>query len=706
MVNDRSFRSGRNGALRGALHAALSALLAAAASAQEGHTAPPSPQTPTKSVAAAVPRAKALAAAAQIDRLLDKGLQKRAVPPTAIVDDATFARRAWLQAVGRIPTLAEIEAFLADPAADKRQALVDRLLDSPGYTSNESNFWFDLLRVKSRQRQVSGEPFAHWIRESIRAGMPYDEFVRAMLTASGPANAEGNGATGYLLRDANMPHDAMANTLRLFLGTRVECAQCHNHPFDKWTQRDFYAMAAFYGGLRYRVELDRNLQQELRQLITDGDERDKQAARRAVQLFATGIAGSGTGMERLPEDYKYDDAKPREPIAAATIYGPDVKLPKPQLPERGRPQRGFRPQRQQPPQQLPEVDSRKVFADWLASAQNPRFARVISNRLWKRTFGRGLIEPVDDLKDDTQAVLPELETYLEKLLVELRFDLRQFERVLLLTKLFQQEALPGEPPAEGYAFQAPLLRRMTAEQVWDSMLTLLQGDVDQHLQPTDARAKEAYERQAALSNGTPEQIAELVRRPYRPDQDRIREQAAAMQRAFADLGAPEQQQARLAQRELAAARRKGDAAAADRALGKLEALGLPRPGDRAARGRDGERLRASDLLQPAPPGHPLREFGQSDRETIDASSLAATVPQALTLMNGPLASGDSQLHRALARAANDDERIRLAFLTELSRPPRPYEVAIWRDLLAKDQAKGSQDLIWVLCNCDEFRFRR
>jgi len=694
MVTDRWFRS-----------VVCTALLAAAAPAQEGHTAPPSPQTPTRSVAAAVPRSKALAAAAQIDRLLDKGLQRRAVPPTALVDDATFARRAYLQAIGRIPTLAEIEAFLADPAADKRPALVDHLLDSPGYTSSESDFWFDLLRVKSRQRQVSGEPFAHWIREAVRQGMPYDEFVRAMLTASGPAHAEGNGATGYLLRDANMPHDAMANTLRLFLGTRVECAQCHNHPFDKWTQRDFYSMAAFYGGLRYRVELDRDLQQQLRTLLTDGDDRDKQVARRALQVYATGISGSGTGMERLPDDYKYDDAKPRDPIAAATIFGADVKLPKSAPPpERGRPQRPIR--QQQRPQPLAEVDSRKVFADWLASAQNPRFARVITNRLWKRTFGRGLIEPVDDLKDDTQAVLPELETCLEKLVVELRFDLRQFERVLLLTKLFQQEVLPGEALPEGYAFQAPLLRRMTAEQVWDSMLTLLQGDVDQHLQPTDARARETYERQAALSNGSPEQITELLRRPYRPDQDRVRDQAAAMQRAFADLGPAEQQQARQLQRELAGARRRGDAAAADRVLNQMQALGLPRPGDLAARGRDGERLRASDLLQPAPPGHPLREFGQSDRETIDAWSLAATVPQALTLMNGALAGSDSQLQRALARAANDDERMRVAFLTVLSRPPRPYEVAIWRDLLAHDPAQGSQDLIWVLCNCDEFRFRR
>ncbi|MEQ1634531.1 MAG: DUF1549 domain-containing protein, partial [Planctomycetota bacterium] len=142
-------------------------------------TAPPSPQAPSRSVAE-VPRSRIEALAKKADRLLAKGLQQRQLQPTADLDDTAFARRAYLDVVGRNPSLPEIEAFLLDARADKRMLLVDRLLDSAGYVSNESNFWFDLLRVKSRQRQLSGEPFAHWIRDSIRTGQPYDEFVTAM----------------------------------------------------------------------------------------------------------------------------------------------------------------------------------------------------------------------------------------------------------------------------------------------------------------------------------------------------------------------------------------------------------------------------------------------------------------------------------------------------------------------------------------------
>ena len=144
--------------------------------------------------------------AAEIDRLVEADLRARGGRPQPLVDDDAFARRAWLLLAGRIPTPAELDSFAADRSPGRRTALVDVLLDAPGYDSAMFHFWADLLRAKSRLApQASGEPYLHFLRESIAADVPYDEVVRQLLTATGPAHARGNGATGYALRDRGMP---------------------------------------------------------------------------------------------------------------------------------------------------------------------------------------------------------------------------------------------------------------------------------------------------------------------------------------------------------------------------------------------------------------------------------------------------------------------------------------------------------------------
>src|SRR5712671_833140 len=299
-------------------------------------------QQPARSVIAVKARSEVETAAARIDSLVEQGLQRAGQQPNPTIDDATFVRRAYLANVGRIPTLRECEAFLADQGTDKRGQLIDELLDAPGHVSSESNFWADLLRARSRlMRQVSGEPFLQWIKDALVQDLPYDRMVTEMLTATGAANERGKGATGFLLRDLNMPHDAMANTLRVFLGTRLECAQCHNHPFDKWTQKQFYEMAAFFGGLQYRANLGATaLGQELRATAREADDKQKQLVRRIAQQIGVGLQGSGNGQEHLPADYKYDDSKPRAPVFARTIFGAAIKLEPPAVatPQRPRPQ--------------------------------------------------------------------------------------------------------------------------------------------------------------------------------------------------------------------------------------------------------------------------------------------------------------------------------------------------------------------------------
>ncbi len=685
----------------------LASLCATHAIAQTTTT---NPQRPARTVASVRPLTKVKEDAARLDALLERGLLRHKEAPLPLVDDATFVRRAYLLVVGRIPTLAETEQFLADQAPDKRDLLTDKLLDSPGRTSHFSNYWFDLLRVKSRQQNLSGEPFAHFVRSAIQSDLPFDEFVQAMLVAEGPGHKSGHGATGMLLRDMNMPHDAMANTLRLFLGTRMECAQCHNHPFDHWTQKQFFEMAAFFGGIRYRDENALPNLVGLRTELANADERARQQALNLVRRMNQGIDGTGNGIEKLPSDYKYDDFKPGAQVMANTIFGADVKLKYPEV-KKGTPQRGqARDARGRAA--APEIASRPGLAQWLTSPKNPQFAKVIANRMWARTFGAGVVEPVDDWKKDTAAVHPELLVALEKLMVELDFDLRQFERVLVHTQLFQREA-PANDVAAGQqvTFRGPVLRRLTAEQMWDSLLTLVFADIDDRLRPLDDRAKPVYEQFDELTKADAKDLLAMVEQrrgagaPQRQQDQKRQEEMRRQLAADAEL----QKRAQPLLRELAAARRAGDQKKVQEIAQQLENIGLPL-GQRAARGREGDLVRASDLTQPAPPNHLIRQFGQSDRETVDAASAAATVPQVLTLLNGFLdqrvLEGQSALRADLETATNGERRVRVAYLTTLNREPSPTEATDWRKAIAIHGEAVVKDLVWVLCNSNEFRFVR
>ena len=188
----------------------------------------------------------------RVDELIDQHLASVGVTPPPAAPDETFLRRAYLDIVGRIPTNREADSFLRSTANDKRDALVHELIGSPGFVSHSFNYWADILRIKSiLARRTSGEPFIHWIKEELEANTPYDEWVAELLSANGPGHAKDNGSTGLLLRDRDMPEDSMSNTVRVFLGTRIECAQCHNHPSDKWTQRQYFEMVAFMGDIDY-----------------------------------------------------------------------------------------------------------------------------------------------------------------------------------------------------------------------------------------------------------------------------------------------------------------------------------------------------------------------------------------------------------------------------------------------------------------------
>ena len=168
------------------------------------------------SVKVGVSAAKIKAVATELDRLIERDLAAARLKPNAMTDDATFIRRAYLNIVGRIPTAKEAGTFLGSKSLTKRQDLIDRLLDSPGYTSSMFNWWSDILRVRTRlSNNIIGQPYIHFIKKSIADNKPYDQFVSEMLTSIGPNHIANNGATGYYSRDRGMPEDNMSNTVRV-----------------------------------------------------------------------------------------------------------------------------------------------------------------------------------------------------------------------------------------------------------------------------------------------------------------------------------------------------------------------------------------------------------------------------------------------------------------------------------------------------------
>ncbi len=676
-----------------------------------------------------VPREKILAAAREIDRLVEADLAAHRLTPNAPLDDAGFLRRVYLDLVGRIPTEKETGDFLGSSATDRREALIDRLLDSPGYGSHLFNWMADLLRVKTQlTNNVSGEPYIHFIKESIAANKPWDVFVRDLLTASGPAHKRGHGATGYYLRDRGMPEDNMSNTITIFLGTRLECAQCHNHPFDKWTQLQYHEMVAFTGGLRYTDEgLSKSPEGQRLKEIGDsmraaGKDRKENLEfreyRKLMQPLEYGVSGSGTGLYRLPKDYQYEDAKASQVVKAKAMFGKDVELAVDAPADKKAPAPDKKNPKKATGVKASDVNSREAYAKWLASPENPRFTTVIANRMWKRFFGLGVIEPVDNLRENTQAVNPALVKHLETVMTGLGYDLKQYIRVLVNSRTYQREASRKDLAEDAvYRFPGPMLRRMSAEQIWDSMVTLVVPDVDAALREPGEAAEQVYRNYERLLAVSPDEVKARVELEVLRTKDPAKYRELKKKQADdAKALAKSDEKIKDLMDQAKAAKKKGDDATAQRLREEIQAMEkgpLLMPDMKGAyrKAGPGGLARASDLSQPMNAGHFLREFGQSDREQIEASHRESSVPQALSLLNGfvdktLLPNAKAAVRQAVAAATSPADKVRALFRGILSRDPSTAERSLWTSDLEKRGDAAVKDLMWTLVNTHEFMFIR
>jgi hypothetical protein len=345
-----------------------------------------------------------------IDRFVFSKLQELGLPPSSICDDATFLRRATIDIAGRIPTLEEVESFAADSSSAKRERAIEVLLESPGYVDSFANKWSTILRNKRRADQDKSATFAfhQWIRDSLKENKPYDKFVRELLTASGVPGTHGP-VSWY--REVKDTFSQVEDCAQLFLGQRIQCARCHHHPFEKWSQQDYYGFAAFFS----RVGRKRGLIDNQDRIFHSPGAAQMQNPKSQQMVLPTGLGSEPLRIEK-------------------------------------------------------HQDPRENLADWMADPANPFFAKALVNRYWKHFFGRGLVDPEDDLRVTNPATHPELLAALAEDFVEHHFDLRHVIRTLCNSQTYQLQAEPNEWNAgDQQSFSRFYPRRLNAEVLLDAI---------------------------------------------------------------------------------------------------------------------------------------------------------------------------------------------------------------------------------------------
>jgi hypothetical protein len=343
-----------------------------------------------------------------VDDLVIAKLRNLHLAPSKVADDATFLRRAYLDATGVLPSAEEVERFLADTAADKRAKLVEQLMEREEFADYWSYKWSDLLLVSSKKLNTTTMwAFYNWIRDSVKQNRPWDAFAREIFLSSGSTRE--NGALNYFVLHKD-PIELSENATQAFLGQRITCARCHNHPLEKWTQTQYYQMANLFARVGVKV-------------------------------------GTSAGEQIV-------FAK-----ASGDVLHPKLARPLPPTPLDGQ------------SIALDSTDDRRIaFAAWLTSPKNEMFARTIVNRVWANFMGRGLVDPVDDLRATNPASNEELLAALSKDFVEHGYDVRRLIRTIMNSSAYQLSSEANATnQSDNIYYSKHIIRRLGAEVILDAM---------------------------------------------------------------------------------------------------------------------------------------------------------------------------------------------------------------------------------------------
>jgi hypothetical protein len=536
----------------------------------------------------------------RIDDAIDARLKAENVKPAAQADDAEFLRRVYLDLTGHIPPGPKAVAFLDDRSSDKRARLIDELLASPMFGRHMADVWEALMVAhNSDNRFLSFEPLRQWLENAFNKDTPWNTLVTDLLTVTG--SPEENGAAVYFM--ANQPVDKVTdNASKLFLGVQLQCAQCHNHPFTKWKQTEYWGMAAFF--LKVQAQVPRPV------AVAKG----MVAGVRELEVVRPGKRG-------LPDSAKI--------VPAKFLGGEEPKVG-------------------------PREMLRPVFAKWLTSAENPYFSRAMVNRTWSLLFGRGFVNPVDDMHDANSPSHPELLADLAKQFAADGFDVKNLYRAICNTRAYQRTSKvsdsKSDAPPELFARMA--IKVLTPEQMFDS-LTLVLGNPDRQQQGRpngkggkgQFGGKGVFEAKGAL-NGK----GGLGALPGNQNADKAKE--------------------------------------ADKAKDPEKAKELA--------------LIMATRQQELAPRNVFVTFFKS--EDADVTEYQNGIPQALRLMNAPQLNAGIAYSPLLHTGKPAPQAVQDLYLHTLSRRPTPHELerSVAYVGRQRDARQGLSDVLWALLNSSEF----
>ena len=665
--------------------------------------------------------------------------------PAPLTDDHAFLRRVYVDLIGRIPTLDEIVAFEKLGAPTRRAEIVEKLMESERFADTWTVFYADMLRLRSNAD--GGSAAIAWVHKAVRENTPYDKLAYRFISANGKAGA--TPEVGFVLGDNADPMALAGATAQVFMGIRVACAQCHDHPFDKWTQKDFYSLAAYFGKTRrmetrftntvYTTEANQSSVLWPPEGMSDESDRKPLKPQFLFTLVKASDADYIQRLDRLRNSLVSKTAgKSKGPSVDDILSALDDKVDKA---ARGGPENSFdvASEAKRDARRLKinsgmasESELRSELADLVTDPRNTYFSRAFVNRVWGHLIGRGIVEPVDDFSDSNPPTHPRTLNFLAEEFVASGYDLKALIRTIIASEPYQRSHARGVDEATQAeleeAFAATAARRMPSEVIYDSIVTAGHLFEVKHAAGQNLRvmwqqsrvAKEMEEavavvedRSLAASNSEPKMEMKAKTPDGRPsynlesaielDFDSVLKKS---QSAGQESVSIEKMQV-MSREELEAMRMQQE----DQERRNVEFI------DRFVKTTVDDNPKFSSsfrMASPAAPEHFLRVFGQTDRTQLgEHRDNSPSMRQALMMLNGRLTHEASRVgslepvHQLLiGENADPQAAVQLAYQEILTRLPTAEEQAEALTIVneGNSQLEGMADLRWLLLNCDEFRF--
>ena len=686
-----------------------------------------------------------------IDEVLQTELRNGGVDrePLSPIDDLAYLRRVSVDLIGRIPTGAEIDEYMAWPAKVRRQQVVEKLLHHERFTDRWTVFFADLLRLRSNAE--GGSALIAYVHKAVEDGMPYDELARRLISSGGKAGSVPE--VGFILGDDADPMALAGITSQVFMGVRISCAQCHDHPFDKWTQKDFYGFAAYFGKTRrqerrindrilgvYTTELPQSTVMWPPEGAVDDEDR-----RPMPPVFPISFVKEESPYRPLARlNQLREKSETPEPVASNEPSLDDLLAGAAKKANRQTAgSLGALDVFDEAKSDVREIDLkaaayrnselRAKLAELVTDPRNPYFSQSFVNRVWAELLGQGFVEPLDDFSDNNPASHPETLAFLADEFVANGFDLRQLVKMIVLSDAYRRSRADGLPEPDRLAlernFQAAPMRRMISEVLYDSIITA--GHLFTVKHPEGQNLKTVWQESRMTKKPAGDDSINLAALESKPNANPAMSKTMTGPSAMTakQSGYDFEKAIEIDFDAVLADAKAEDAIEVEQMMVKTpEELEAERLANEMKRQRMGyvdvfTRAIIDDnptfstamrMPSPAPDGHFVRVFGQTDRNELGAErDQSPTMRQALMILNGQLTNEAARVGELepiypliSGKSPNLNAAITLAYREILTRKPTEADLETGREVigLAETPQQGLADLRWVLLNSHEFRF--